>query len=912
MLVGRERESGRLAALLEQARHGSAGSVVVRGEPGVGKSALLEALVADAGGALVLRTQGLEVEAPLAFAALHRLLRPVMRLRDGLPTPQARALRVAFGEEDGPSIEPFLVAVATLSVLTAAAEEQTVLCVVEDAHWLDPATADALLFCARRFGADRVLLVLSARDSIATPFRPDGIDELVLAGLEPDAARVLLEQRLGAVPAPEVTGRLILETGGNPLALLELPAELSTDQLGGSAPLPTQLHLTTRVEQAFLDRSRQLPAPEQTVLLLAAADDTGDLPVLRAAASDLGVDEQALEAAVASGLLYVDGGVVHVRHPLVRSALYQAATGEERRRVHRALAEALSGRGDADRAAWHLASAADGPDPDVVAALELAGSRAERQGAYVSALAAYDRAAALTTATPQRAALTLAAARNAWACGQTTRARELLVGARRLATDPLLLSGIARLQGRIEVNLGSATDAHRIFVEAAHAIHEIDPSRALEMAAAAAIMRTYGAAEGTVLEAGELDVELADGDAPRTVCLKQMLVAMTRAGRSDWRGAVTALDIAVAAGDAVDDVDVLGNLGNAALQLGDDRAQQHFYALALSRAREAGAVMAVVYALQRLCFGHLVAGDWTAVRGSAEEALALSTSLGQRALTAPSLAWLTLLAALQGRDDYDSLLADLEEVVARHPLGILTDPVHDLTRWAKGARAAAGGDHFGEVHHLSRLRLPVLARMGAAERIDAAIRAEEPNLARDWTEELSGFAEATGRPWAVAAVAYGRAMTADPDDAEALFAEAVTHYAGAGRAYGQARAHLAYGEWLRRVQRRVDAREHLRHALETFRDLHADPLAERATAELRASGETARKRDPSTLVKLTPMELKVAQLVSQGLSNKDVAAQIWVSPRTVAFHLRNVFAKAGVTSRGELAQLELARACRTT
>ena len=907
MLVGRQRELEHLAELLAQARHGTAGSVVVRGEPGVGKSALLEALVAQAGDALVLRTQGLEVETPLAFAALHRLLLPVTRLRDDLPAPQARALRIAFGEEDGPAVEPFLVAIATLSVLTASAEESTVLCVVEDAHWLDPATADALLFCARRLGADRVLLLFSARDSSSTPFRPDGIEELVLSGLPPDEARVLLSQRLDTLPATEVTDRLIVETGGNPLALLELPTELSADQLHGAAPLPTQLHLSTRVERAFLDRSRLLPTPVQSLLLLAAADDTGQLTVVRGAASTLGLAEGALEAAVASGLLLSDDVSIAVRHPLVRSAIYQAATGEQRRRIHRALADALATLGDIDRAAWHRAAAAEGPDADVAAALELVGSRAERRGAYVSALGAYERAAALTTLTAQKAPLTLAAARNAWACGETGRARALLATARRLDPDPLLLTGIARLQGRIEVNLGSATDAHRIFVEAAHAVHEIDPSRALEMAVAAAIMRTYGADSGSGVETGDIDVEVNDRDSPRTVCLKQMLVAMTLAARGDWAEAVTALDVAVAHGDAVDDVDVLGNLGNAALQLGDDDAQQHFYGVALSRAREAGAVMVVIYALQRLCFGHLVAGDWAAVRSCAVEALELGTSLRQRALTAPPLAWLTLLAALQGRDDYDGLLADLDEVVAAYPLGILTDPVHDLTRWARGAHAAAAGDTFGAVHHLSQLRLPAVAHMAAAERIDAAVRAGEPDLARTWVEELAVFAEATGRPWALATVAYGRAMTAGSSTAgvEPLFGDALAHHAHADRAYDKARTHLAYGEWLRRTQRRVDARGHLRNALEIFGDLRADPLAQRAAEELRASGETARKRDPSTLVKLTPMELKVAQLVSSGLSNKDVAAQIWVSPRTVAFHLRNVFAKTGVSSRGELAQLEL-------
>ena len=906
MLVGRGLEKARLAELVERARHGSAGCVVVRGEPGVGKTALLEELLGDAGDALVLRTQGLEAEAPLAFAALHRLLRPVMQLREQLPAPQARALRMAFGEEDGPSVEPFLVAVATLSMLTAAAEKRLVLCLVDDAHWLDPATADALVFCGRRIAADRVLMVFSARDDAGRPFRAEGLNEMVLAGLDPAAARFLLDERLGATLSEDVTERLITETGGNPLALLELPTELSGAQLQGASPLPAQLHLTARVERVFLDRSQRLPAPVQSILLLAAADDTGQLAVIRSAAADLGADEDALEAAVKSGLLLADILAVKVRHPLVRSAIYQAATSAERRRVHRALADALAGRGDPDRETWHRAAAVDGPDQEVVDALERAGSRAERRGGYEAALAAYERAAALSAEVPRRSELTFAAARNAWACGQASRSRELLALAGGSATDSLLLNDIARLRGRIEVNIGSAADAHRIFVEAAHAVLEVDPLRALEMSAAAALMRTYGADSGAVLSTGDILRKTSGDHTPRTVCLQQMLVAMTRAAESEWSDAVGAFDAALPTGNLVDDVDVLGNLGNAALQLGDDSAQRHFYSLALSRAREHGAVMVVIYILQRLCFGQFVAGDWAAVRSCAEESLALSVSTGPRALTAPALAWLTLLAALQNSDDYESLLSELEDIVAAHPLGILTDPVHDLTRWAKGARAAGSADTFGAVHHLARLRLPALARMAAGDRIDAAVRADRPELARRWVDELTDFAEATRRPWALATVAYGRAMTADPAEADALFQVALSHHAQAGRAFDEARTQLAYGEWLRRTQRRIDARLHLRQALGTFHDLHADALARRATEELRASGETARKRDPSTLVKLTPMELKVAQLVSSGLSNKDVAAQCWVSPRTVAFHLRNVFAKAGVTSRGELAQLQFA------
>lgn len=909
-MVGREPERHLLGALVEGARGGSAGTLVVRGEPGVGKSALLDELVAGAGDVTVLRTRGLQVEAPLAFAALHRLLRPVARLRAGLPGPQARALRVAFGEEDGAPVEPFLVGVATLSVLTTAAEENPVLCVVDDAHWLDAATVGALLFCAHRLGADRVALVFAARDGLWGTFDPQGLRELVLAGLDPEASRTLLQARLGvgtgAEVGAEVLERLVAETGGNPLALLELPAALTPAQLSGADPLPAQLHLTSRVERLFLDRSRRLPPAVQTMLLLAAAEDSGEPDVLRRAASALGLAGADLQAAVDSGLLVESATSLALRHPLVRSAVYQAAPGAQRRDVHRALAEALSGHGDPDREAWHRASAAEGPDPEVVGALERAGARAQRRGGHVAALAAYVRAAALCDDPARRTTLTVAAARSAWACGRAGQAQALLSTARAATTDPRLRAEVARLRGHIEVNLGSPAEAHRIFVAAAQAVHPVDPAGALDIAVAAAVLRTFGTDSGTPSPVTDALAVPVAGDPPRTLCLRHMLVAMTKVAEGDWNAATAALDRALELGDRVDDRDVLWNLANAALQLGADQAQQHFYGYALSRAREAGAVTAVIYCLQRLCFGQYLAGDLVAVRNGAEEAISLGRSIGQPAMTAPPVAWLAVLAALQDRDDVDQHLARLEELVAAHPLGILTDPVHDLTRWAKGLRAAGSGDGVGALHHLARFRLPVLARMSAADRIEAAVRAGDLAAARDWTDELARFADATGRPWALATVAFGRALTADQADADALFRASLAHHARAGRPLDAARAHLAYGEWLRRGQRRIDARQHLREAVETFQDLRAGALAARARQELRASGETARKRDPSTLVTLTPTELQIAQLVSSGLSNKDVAAQCWISPRTVAFHLRNVFAKAGVTSRGELARLDLA------
>jgi DNA-binding CsgD family transcriptional regulator len=909
VLQGREVERARLAALADQARSGQAAVLAVLGEPGVGKSALLQDLVssqqaaADVTGVRVLRTHGVESESPLPFAALHRLLRPVLRL-ERLPVPQARALRVAFGQEEGSSVEPFLVGVATLSALTEAAEDEPVLCVVDDAQWLDTASAGALLFAARQLQADPVAIVFAARDTQTSrgngtgtgSFNPDGLPVMRLGGLDDDAARQLLFERAGEELPDEVSDRLIRESGGNPLALLELPTGLTTGQLQGTAPLPSQLPLTAGVERAFLDQCRRLPEQVQTLLLVTAADDTGRVATLRQAAGHRGVQARAWVEAEQSSLLSVEGDVVAVKHPLVRSAVYQAATSSERRQAHRALADALGD--DPDRATWHRAAAADGPDEGLAEALGLAGARAEQRGGY-------ERAAELTIDEAARAARLFAAARNAWASGQAIRARALAMLARELADDALLRADIERLRGRIEVNVGSATDAHRIFMQAARAVVDQDPVRALEMAVAATLMRSYGADSGTPLHADTLTVAVEAGDTTRTRCLKHLLAAMTLAGNGAWGDAVAALRPALAIGHEVEDLDLLGNLGNAALNLGDDEASLRFYTQMLTNARVRGAGMSAVYALQRLAFPQLLVGQWRALRSSADEALTLARGVGQQALTVAPLAWLTLLAALQGTTDYENLLAELEEAVATHRLGILTDPVHDLTRWAKAACATHHGDTSAALHHLSQMRLPVLTRMAAPDRIDAAVRAGAVGQAAAWTAELAPFAEATQWPWALASVTYGRAMTADPADAADLFETALARYRSANRPYDQARTQLAYGEFLRRTHRRVDARTHLRAALETFTDLNAGPLIARTTQELRASGETARKRDPSTLLQLTPMELKVAQLVSTGLSNKDIAAQCWVSPRTVAFHLRNVFAKAGVSSRGELAQLDL-------
>ena len=908
MLHGRDAERARLAALLDGARDSRAGTLLLHGEPGAGKSALLEDLVANAGSDVrVLRTQGVESEAPLAFAALHRLLRPVLGLLDRLPAPQARALRSVFGQEDAGTVQPFLVALATLSMFTEASEDAPVLCLVDDALWLDRATADAVLVASRRLDADRVAVVFAARDGEGRTFAPDDVPAAALTPLTGAAARALLTEAAGGALPGDVAERLMAQAAGNPLALVELPTALSGEQLAGAAPMPAQLHITSRLERVFLDRCRRLPPPAQTLLLVAAADDSGQIATVRRAAALLDVEPGALEVAERSGLLAVDDGTVRVRHPLVRSAVYQAATSRERREAHRALAEALNPGDDPDRYAWHRAAAVDSPDEAVVADLDAVAARAERRGGYAAASAAYQRAAELTGGEAPRAAHLFSAARNAWAAGQTTQARSLAAAARAHADDRVLRADIDRLRGRIEVNVGSATEAHRIFATTARAVTADDPTRALELAVAAALLSTYGADSGTTLDVTALAAGATSSDTARTRCLGHLLSALTQASAHGWADGLASLRAALDAGAGLDDLDVMAHLGNAALHLGDDEAHRRYFTQMVADARDAGAGMLVLYALPRLGFTQHATGRWTQLRSGAEEALSLSASAGQRPLGAVPLGWLTLLAALQGRPaaDYEQRLAALD-AAARQPLGVLADPVHDLMRWAQGTRAAHDGDTRAALHHFGSMRLSTLGRLATLDRVDAAVRAGDREQAAVWVKQLVPFAGGTQWPWALAAVDHGRAVLAEPAEAPALFDSALAHHAHAGsHPYDHARTHLAYGEFLRRSQRRVDARTHLRAALETFDDLRAEPMAARATRELRASGETARKRDPSTLLRLTPMERQVAELVGRGMSNKDIAAQCWVSHRTVAFHLRNIFTKAGVTSRGELAQLDL-------
>jgi DNA-binding CsgD family transcriptional regulator len=686
---------------------------------------------------------------------------------------------------------------------------------------------------------------------------------------------------------------------------VELPAQLSSLQLSGASALPPDLPLPARVERVFIERCRRLSTQGQTLMLLAAADDAVSLSVLQRAGEELGVPPGTIDEVEAAGLLSTRGDVASVRHPLVRSAVYQAATSLERRTAHRSLARALAGGDQPDRHAWHRAAAADGPDEEVARLLQAVAEGAERRGGRDAASRAYERAAQLSPDDRDAAARLLGAARTAYGAGQVDRASGLLAASRAIADERVLRADIDRLRCRIEVVAGSAVDAHRIFVASAREVAAEDPARAVEMAAMAGVLRCHAVDSGTRLPDGLLVVEPSADDPLRLQCLKLLVEATERDAAGDPAGALAALGRAVPIGLAAEDRDVLGNLGNVALHLGDATTHRTLFTSMLASARAESSVMEVLYALNRLVISQFATGQWVAAHRSVEESASLARSIGQPSLTTIPEAWEAVLAAHEGADDVESRLAEATSAAARHRLGVMDAPVADLLRWARAVSATRDGDAAASVHHFAQMEVPVLTRLATSARILAAVQAGDDARAEAWTREVEGFADATRSPWALAAALLGRALLAEPDAAPELYAGALAEHDRAGRPYEAACARLAFGEHLRRLGRRVEARGHLKEALETFRDLGAAPLVDRAARELRASGETARKRDPSTLTQLTPTELNIATLVSGGLTNKEVAEQCWISPRTVAFHLRNVFTKTGVTSRAQLAQLGL-------
>ena len=905
MLYGRSVESGQLESLYAEADDGRGGALVLLGEPGVGKTALMAAAVSRVA-AQVLWTQGLESESPLVFAALHRLLRPVLRYVDGLAPKQREALLVALGERDGQSPDRFTVFVATLSLLVEAAEAQPVVVVVDDAQWLDAVSAEALLFVARRLQSDRVAMVFGARVGDVRRFDAPGVAQMRIAGLDVEAAGALLAEGAGVEVSDEVRAVIVARTGGNPLALVELPTVLSGSELTGVTSLPALLPRTEGVERTFLDRCRRLTAQAQVLLLVASSDDSGQVGIIQGAAAALSVGDEALGEAERSGLVRVNGTELHFRHPLVRSAVYGAATVPERQRAHGALAAALRAGGEDDRRAWHLALATVGPDEGVAVELDAVAARAERRGGHEAASAAWERAAELSPGTDKARRLACAA-QSAWVGGHPGRARALADQARHRTSDAILAADVDMLRGRLEWSVGSAALGHRIVMTAARDVAPFDPIRALEMAMVGTTLATYGGGSAdSGIDATPFLPPLPADSPMRLLCLAALLAGQQQVLANQMAEAAVELRKAFELVQSIgDDSNLLSNTALAAFHLGDLQVTLRDFTRVLDIARAAGDVSRIVFALSRLPMGDIPAGHWDLASASTDEALILARATGQPALTALPLAWRALLAAFRGTAGGPEALSELGALVARQALGIGVVAVTDIADWARGTSSAATKDASAAFHHLSQLKLPAMRRIAALDRLEAAAHDGHPEIVTEWAVDLERFAGDTGADWAAAAAAHGRALVLEGSEAETQFERALELHSRDPRPFNVARTRLAYGELLRRSGRRVDARVPLRAALETFDELGAGPWGDRSRRELRASGESARRRDPSTVLELTPQEHHVVRLVKGGLSNRDVAGRLFLSPRTVEYHLSHVYQKLGVRSRGELVSLTL-------
>ncbi len=909
MLYGRDAERARIGELLDAARDSRSGALVVRGEPGIGKTALLDDAQERAADMHVLSARGVESEAELPFAALHQLLRPALSYVERLPAPQSAALRGALGLDEGRTSERFLVFTACLSLLSELAERRPVLCLVDDAHWLDAASADALRFVARRLDAEGIVILFSAREGEIRAFEAADVPSLVLEGLNAEAAETLLARGAGLEAARAVRDRLVEQTRGNALALLEVPRELTAGQLAGDEPLPETLPMTKHVEGVFLDRVRRLPESTQRFLVVAAADESEDAALVARAVEDVGVDGQALDAAEAAGLVVVHGKRLEFRHPLVRSAVYESAPFSERRAAHRALARALAQDGEqADRRAWHLAASALEADEAVVCALEEAARRAEDRAGYMAAARALERAAELSADPDSRARNLVGAARNLSLAGQDGRAVAVADQAEPLVVRPEHRAELAHVRGLAAVRSGGPAGVVGVLVEAAAEVAPIDPARAIDLLMDATSAAWQGADVEAYLDIARLAESIVppDEDEASNV-LVGSIVGFAAMIRGDTSEGVRLIGQLTSWGATAEEPRHATWASFGALWLGDEAGFDALNGRATSMARARGELGNLCDALGIRAGQLAFEQRYEEASVAASEAVQLARELNAANLELLPLAALAIVFAIRGRDDEarrhgEDVLdrATRNGLPLRASAAVYALAVLDLgrARWADALR------RLDSLWEGGAGALDPIVAPSIPDKIEAAVRAARRDEAEAALPPYEAWVGYTGAPAAQRRLASCRALLAEGAEATDHFETALA-IGGTARPFDLARIHLLHGEHLRRERRRTDARVQLRAALEAFERFRAEPWAERARAELRASGETARKRDPSTAADLTPQELQIARFVAEGLSNKEVAAQLFLSPRTIDAHLRNVFGKLGIKSRTQLARLPL-------
>lgn len=885
--------------------------LVLRGEAGIGKTALLEHArdAAMSSGFAVESATGAESESQFAFAGLHQLCAPLWSHATALPAPQRTALGVAFGQQDGAAPDRFLVGLATLNLLAEAAEQGPVLCLVDDAQWLDQASSQVLAFVARRVAAERLALVFASRDA------PDGADDVLaglphrrLEGLGDADARALLATAVRTPLDDTVRDRIVAESRGNPLALLELPHSVEPARLAGGFGLPDVLSVPRRIEDSFTARSGSLPAETQLLLLVAAAEPTGDAALLWRAAERLGLARESARAAEAAGLVETDSRV-RFRHPLVRSAVYRAATASERRRAHDALAAATDPAVDPDRRAWHRAQAVLGTDEDAAADLERSADRARARGGVAAAGAFLQHAAELTPDPARRAMRALDAAHAMHAAGASAEALELLAVADAGPLDPVQRARLQLLRAQIAFHLTRGDDVPTMLLGAARTLAPLDPALARDTYLFALDTATITGGRGRdVREVADVArTAPAAPTPPRPVDL--LLDGLVSLFTDGYQASVPALRRALEGfhGDAtragISDGDDarqwLWLAGRTALTLFDNEL---LYVLArrnVELAREAGALATLPTALLFRAATLVASGEVALASELAAEGRIITEAIGAAPLHQADLiltAWrgrraetVELFAAsveAHGRDGAEGTLAQYALAVLHNGLGEYPAALDAATHVLESNE-----------HPLISLALPEL--------VEAASRADEPQRAAAALEELDARARATGTPWALGLTERSRGLTTAGPAAEHHYREAIELLRSCRMASHLARTHLVYGEWLRREGRRHDAREQLRTAHDLLLDMDGAAFAARAARELRATGEHARPRIAQPADALTSHELQIARLVATGATSREVGAQLFLSPRTIESHLRSIFRKLGITSRRQLRELQL-------
>jgi DNA-binding CsgD family transcriptional regulator len=897
-LVDRSNERAALDRLLADVRAGHSGVLVLRGEAGIGKTALLDYLVDRSAGCRIARAVGVQAEAELAFAGLQQLCGPLLGHLDRLPAPQRAALGVAFGLSAGSAPDPFLVGLGVLGLLSDSADERPVVSIVDDAQWLDRASAKILAFVARRLLAEAVALVFAVRDPGAPP-ELNGLPELIVHGLDDADARALLASVTVGRLDDQVLDRIVAETRGNPLALLELPNRRSIAEIAGGFGLEATSPVSMQIEESFLRRLRSLPQETQRLLLIAAAEPTGNPTLLWRASALLGLSADAAAPAEAAGLVEL-GATVRFRHPLVRSAISCAAPLTERRAAHQALAEATDGQVDPDRRAWHRAQAALGPDDDVADELERSAERARARGGLAAAAAFLERAAALTSEPGVRARRALFAADATQRAGAPQAALRLLAIAEIGPLDGAERARLGALRGEIAFQMRHGRDAPPLLLAAARKLEACDPelARAVHLEA---MFATITAGRFGDLRAGAEAARAAPRHAGPPNAADVLLEGLAGRFAVGYTASAPTLKRAVRLfrdGDVrwEHDLRLLPLACAAAAEQDDDDA---WYALAtreIQDAREGGALSVLPRALVVLGCLSVLAGDLDGAAASLDEADTIADATGSSRISIGRL----LLAAYRGEDPRTAVPIEtwVNDTTARGEGLALTALEHaravlqnGLGRYAAALSAAQQASARDELLYTT---------WALRELVEAAARAGQSRLANAALARVSERARASGTEWALGVDARCRALVADGARADDLYREAIDRLGRCRVAVELARARLLYGEWLRRKRRRVEAREQLRMAHGMFADMGVRAFAERARRELLATGERARRRAVEAAVSLTPQEAQVARMARDGRSNQEIGSQLFISSKTVEYHLHKAFAKLGISSRYQI------------